>query len=209
MHQTSVNMPSVQVIHNEEWENKKFDYDILYSQPKSQISGSEEQPPLMPFDEKLSIVDARSVATFLAIRKFPDYLLQQLPVGAKLGSDNDFDYKIIVEMEAHNKKGPVYASHEKVESAVTSLLTLGMTPNERELIADFKVTYRLLNSNGTELFDKSFNINNRVDHIAYEGLYGTQRIYDNESKLLEKYLVITLNEFITEYIDTKGNDERV
>ena len=194
----TIDMPYVEATYKEEWQGKKFDYDILYSQPKPGVFTGGEQMPLMPI-EKAEL----SVASSATLRKFPEYLMKQLPAGSKIGSDEDFDYKIKVEMEAYDKKGPAYADYNAGESMAKGLLTLGLAASEYEIIADFKVTYSIQDAAGNELLKQTYTVKDSVEHERSD-FESFNSLNDYAGQLLEKHLIITLNEFAKKAAKAEG-----
>ncbi|WP_257291722.1 hypothetical protein [Endozoicomonas sp. ONNA1] len=186
----TIEMPYVEATHNEAWKDKKFDYDILYSQPKPGVFSGGEQLPLKPIEEA-----ELSVASSATLKNFSNYLIKQLPEGIKLGSNTDYDYKLIVEMEAKDKKGPAYADYNAGESFAKGMLTLGFAASEYEIIADFTVTYKLLKSDGDKIIEYSYKVSDSVPHERGD-FESFNSLNDYSGQLLEKHMIITLNDFI-------------
>ena len=186
----TIDMPYVESARSEAWNNKKFDYDILYSQPKPGMFSGGEQLPLKPIEEA-----ELSVASSATMKNFSDYLIKQLPSGIKLGNDDDYDYKLVVEMEARDKKGPSYADYNAAESFAKGMLSLGFAASEYEIIADFKVTYKLLHNDGTEILSQSYEVSDNVPHERGD-FESYNSLNDYSGQLLEKHMILTLNDFI-------------
>ena len=192
-----IEMPYVESSRNEVWNNKKFDYDIYYSQPKPGVFSGGEQLPLKPIQEA-----ELSVASSATLKNFSDYLVKQLPSGVKLSNDGSFDYKLIVEMEARDKQGPSYADYQAGKSFAKGMLTLGFAANDYNIIADFNVTYKLINSDEALILEKNYDVADSVPHQRGD-FESFNSLNDYSGQLLEKHLMITLNDFIKQAASKK------
>ena len=115
-----ITMPSVSQVSHTGFENKSMSFEILYSQPKPGIISGGEQMPLVPLNQA-----ELSVASAATLKKLPDYIFQQLPATVKRADVANSDFKIVVSLTAHDKKGPAYADYEAGKSFGKSLLTFG------------------------------------------------------------------------------------
>ncbi|MGI2028918.1 hypothetical protein [Endozoicomonas acroporae] len=198
----SIEMPYVESVKSEVWTNKTFDYDIFYSQPKPGVFSGGEQLPLKPIEEA-----ELSVASSATLRNFSDYLVKQLPSGIQLSKDGAFDYKLVVEMEAHDKKGPSYADYQAGESFAKGMLSLGFAASEYEIIADFNVTYKLVKSDGSLILEKKYDVNDSVPHERGD-FESFNSLNDYSGQLLEKHMMITLNDFIKKAANKKQEHQK-
>ena len=76
------------------------------------------------------------------------------------------------------------------------LLTLGLGSSEYTIIADFDVTYKLLDNQGNLLSQETFTIEDEIDHER-GGFDGYDIGQDLAAKLLEKNIVTTMNKFFS------------
>ena len=147
--------------------------------------------PLVPFNQA-----EFSVASAATLKKLPDYIFQQLPSTVKRADGSNSDLKIVVALIAHDKKGPAYADYEAGKSFGKSLLTLGLASSEYNIVADFDVKYSLYS--GTNLiFSKNYTVKESVDHERGT-LEGFNSLNDFAGQLLEKHIILTLNNFFKE-----------
>ncbi len=186
-----ITMPTVENVYHQEFDNKSFTYDILYSQPKPGIFSGGEQLALAPLSEV-----ELSVASSKTLKGLPELIFEQLPATAKRANAEQADYQVIVELIAHDKLGPAYADHETMKSMGKSLVTLGLGSSEYDIVADFDVTYKL-SSKGEIVFEKAYKVNESVDHE--KGSFDSFNTLDEfTSQLLEKHFILTLNDFFKE-----------
>lgn len=186
-----ISMPTVQKVVHTAYENKTIKYDVLYSQPKPGMLSGGEQQPMQPIENaELSVASAKTLTN---IRQ---YIQDQLPNSSKLLKKGESDLDLVIRMKAFHKKGPAYADFEGMKSFGKSLLTFGLASNEYDIIADFEVTYDLT-KNGQILFSKDYKVKESVDHERGK-LDGFNELNVYAAELLEKHLIITLNDFFGE-----------
>jgi len=186
-----VTMQPVKPVINQAWNNKTFAYEIFYSQPEPGLLNKGKQLPLKPLAEsKLSVGAAAS------LQKFPEYLKNQLPYEAHIGNMDDYDYKVIVKLIAHNKKGSTYTDYEFGKSLVKGIVTLGFGSDDYNIVADFDVTYQLVDKTGNTLFQKSYKVKDSIDHEESQ-LRQFASMDGYRMRMLEKHLILTLHDFFT------------
>lgn len=186
-----IETPAVTKVYSKAFENKSIGYEILYSQPEPGILSEGKQMPLVPIEQaKLSVGSAKT------LRKLPDYIYQQLPSAVKCADHSNCDYKLLVEMVAHNKRGPAYSDYEAGKSFAKGMATFGFASSEFDIIADFDVKYILLKE-GKDVFKKDYKVKESVDH--QKGKFDSFNSLDEyTSQLFEKHLMLTLNNFFKE-----------
>lgn len=187
----TIEMPPVTQVYNKSFENKTFSYEILYSQPKPGVITGGEQMPSVPLEQA-----ELSVASAATLKKLPDYIFEQLPTNVKRAGEGQSDFKLVVDLIAHDKKGPAYSRYEAGKSFGKNLLTLGLGPAEYNIVADFDAEYRLYEG-GQEVFVKSYEVEESVDHQR-GGFEGFNSLNDYAGQLLERHLILTLNDFFKE-----------
>lgn len=185
-----IKMPVVNKVHDSAYENKTLQYNILYSQPQPGIVTGGEQQSLTPLeDAELSIASSSTLEDLSAL------ILEQLPASVS-HLDNNADLVLSIQIVAHDKKGPAYAEHQFAKSLGKGLLTLGTAPSEYIIIADFDAKYTL-EQQGKEAFSKDYKVEELVNH--QEGDFDFSNAKDDlTSQILEKHLILTLNDFFTE-----------
>lgn len=186
-----ITMPSVKRVDAEVFAGKKLDYDIFYSQLEPGFFNGSEQQDLKPLEEaQLSIASAATLQNLTQI------IERQLPASATIVENSDSDLSLVVELVAFSKAGPTYADHEFAKNLGKSMLTLGMGSSEYNIVADFNVTYRLTDEAG-KTTEKSYRVEEIVDHERgkFESM---QSVHDFAAQLLEKHLMLTLNDFFVE-----------
>lgn len=189
----TIEMPAVTQVYHKSFQNKSISYEIMYSQPKPGVFSDGEQTPLAPLEQA-----EFSVASAATLKKLPDYIYQQLPSTVKRAEAGQGDFNLVVELIAHDKKGPAYSDHEFGKSLGKDLLTLGFGSSEYDIIADFDVKYRLY-SGDIEILVKSYKVNETVDHERGD-FDSFNSLNDYAGQLLEKHLILTLNNFFRESI---------
>ena len=187
-----IEMPGVSEVYNEAFDNKTLSYQIMYSQPEPGMFNANKQMPMKPLKES-----KLSVASSATLRKMPEYIFEQLPTNVKRGEVGFSDYNLLIELTAKHKKGPAYADYEAMKSFGKSFLTLGLGSAEYDIIADFNVQYSLIKKDGTKIYSKKYTVNDRVDHERGK-LESFNAVNDYSGKMLEKHLVMTLNDFFNE-----------
>ena len=188
----TIEMPAVTQVYNKSFENKTFSYEILYSQPKPGVITGGEQMPLVPLEHA-----ELSVASAATLKKLPDYIFEQLPSSVKRAGEGQSDFKLVVELIAHDKKGPAYSKYEAGKSIGKNLLTLGLGSAEYNIVADFDSEYRLYKGE-QEVFAKSYKVDESVDHQRGD-FESFNSLNDYSGQLLEKHLILTLNDFFKEF----------
>ncbi|WP_371189234.1 hypothetical protein [Thalassotalea maritima] len=187
----NITMPTVTNVYHQAFDNKTFSYDVMYSQPKPGIFSDGEQLPLAPLAEA-----QLSVASTKTLRALPNYIFAQLPASAKRGEVGNSDYTVHVELTANDKLGPVYADYESLKNLGKSMITIGLGAKEYDLVADFKVVYKLINNNKT-IYHNEYIVNEKVDHELGLG-EGFGLLDEFTGQLFEKHLMLTLNDFFTQ-----------
>ena len=186
-----IDTPSVTEVRHPIYENKSFHADVYYSQPEPGIFNGHKQQPLVP------LKDAQlSVASAVTMKKFSSLVEAQLPPTASIKAKDLSDYVLRVELVCEDKKGPVYADHEFIKNIGKSFLTLGLGSSEYNIIADFSIKYEVIKGD-TELFSKVYTVNESVDHERGK-FESYSSVNDYPSVLLEKHLLLTLNDFFIE-----------
>lgn len=183
-----INMPAVTKVFNKGFENKSLFSEILYSQPEPGVFSGGNQMPLAPLkDAKLSVASAAT------LQNLPDYIYKQLPSSTRRAIDLPSDFKLRVELIAHDKKGPAYADYEFLKSFGKNLFTLGFASSEYDIIADFDVKYVLFRGE-QKVFSKEYKVAESVDHERGD-FESHNSVNDYSAQLLEKHLILTLNDF--------------
>lgn len=186
-----IKTPEVSQVNNSSFNNKSMSYEIMYSQPKPGAFSGGEQMPLVPFRQA-----EFSVSSASTLKRLPSLLIEQFPSSVTKAPVGKGDLKLIVELTARDKKGPVFADFEFGKSLLKNLFTLGLASSEYDIIADFDVNYRLF-SGDDEIFSKLYKINENVDHEKgdFESISSLDKYV---VKLLEKHVILTLNNFFNE-----------
>lgn len=187
----NIAMPAVTKVYSTGFDNKAISYNILYSQPRPGITSDGDQLPLAPLNQAQV-----SVAAASTLKKLPDYIYEQLPSTVKRADAPAGDYYLVVELVAHHKKGPAYADYEAGKSFAKGMASFGFAAQEYQIVADFDVKYKLLKQ-GKEIFQKSYKVKDSVAH--QKGKFdGFNTLNEYTSQILEKHLIITLNNFFNE-----------
>lgn len=194
-----VTIPVKEPIENTAFSGRSIATDVFYSQPKPGIFSNGEIEPMKPIqDAKVSVGSSRVLA------RFKELFIQQLPLGSKIGSKEQSDYTVITELQAKDKLGPTYADYDFAATLGKKMLTFGLGSAEYTIIADFDVTYKLVDNKGAILTENTYNIHDEVDHER--GGFDSFDVGDDlAAKLLEKHIVITMNQFFNETNDTLSN----
>lgn len=186
-----IRMPGVTQVSSPAFESKTISHQVLYSQPKPGVFSGGEQLPLTPLAEaELSVSSAATLANF------QELVRKQLPDSVRHSDNSETDFKLEVELTARDKKGPTYAASRLGTSLASNVATLGFAPSSYHIVADFDVQYRLLQG-GTEVLTKAYTVSDRVKHQIgdFESYSST---YEYSSQMLEKHLLLTLNDFFGE-----------
>lgn len=154
-----------------------------------------EQMPFVPLDEA-----SFSVASAATLKKLPDYIFQQLPASVKKVEDGKGDLKLVVELTAYDKKGPTYSEYRAGKSFAKNLVTLGFAPSDYNIVANFDVKYGLY-TNTDKAFSKSYKASEIVAHQRGD-FDSFNSLNDYAGQLLEKHLILTLNDFFREASDS-------
>ena len=75
-------------------------------------------------------------------------------------------------------------------------MTFGFASSEYNIIANFDAKYRLIRS-GEEIFTKNYKVSESVDHERGD-FDSFNTLNDYSGQLLEKHLILTLNDFFKE-----------
>lgn len=173
------------------WEGKAIAYEVSISQPEPGVFSGGEQQPMTPLNQA-----NLSVGTRRALQDLNSYLENNLPQGASLAHAGNSDLQLSVELTAYDKKGPAYLDHQFTESLAKGLLTLGLAPSDYEVIADFKVNYRLQDAEGVVWHENDYRVQESVDHQKGDFDFDDQWLYARQ--MMEKHINITLGDFFTE-----------
>ena len=184
-----VTIPVKAPIDNPAFEGKTFTTQLFYSQPEPGLFTTGKQLPLKPIEDAQLSVGASRV-----LSHFNDLFKRQLPEGSIFVNKGPSDYTLVIELYAKDKFGPSYADYDALLSLGKKLLTLGLGSSEYTIIADFNVKYKLKDSKGNILYKKDFSVNEKVDHEkdAFDSFAMGD---DLASELLEKNIVLTMNDF--------------
>ena len=186
-----VTVPVQSAVENPAFTDKTFSTKLYYSQPKPGIFSSGEVLPMKPIEEsELSVGASRVLA------RYNELLTNQLPMNTKVTSSENGDFLFITELQAKDKSGPAYADYDMALSTGKKLLTLGLGSSEYTIIADFDVTYKLLDRSGKLLLQDTYTVHDEVDHER-GGFDGFDIGQDLAAKLLEKNIVITMHDFFS------------
>lgn len=186
----NIEMPLVNQSGLESFSGKSINYQLYYSQPEPGLFTGGEKQAMKPVEEvNLSVASAR------VLQKIPRYIESQLPASSRqVGKSERSDYTLLIEMDAKNKRGPAYSNHQFGKSLGKGMLTMGLGPSHYKIIADFNVNYKL-KSNGRTLYQKSYQVNDAVNHQKSD-FESYSSLDDYSGQLLEKHMVLTLNSFL-------------
>lgn len=195
-----VTVPVKPAVENPIFTNKVISAELYYSQPKPGIFSEGEVLPMKPISEaELSVGSSRVLA------RYKELLAKQLPMNTTIAFEkNKGDFLLITELQAKDKAGPAYADYDMALSAGKKLLTLGLGSSEYTIVADFDVTYKLLDNKDKLLLQDTYTVHDEVDHER-GGFDSTDIGQDLAAKLLEKNIVITMNEFFSKINQTDIN----
>lgn len=183
-----ISMPVVQKVSHEVFVDKRFTYDLLYSQPEPGVFSSGEQQAMQPIEQaKLSVASAK------ALHNVKRFIEEQLPASSTVVQEGSGDFDLMIKLKAKHKKGPAYADFEAAKSFGKSLLTMGFGSSEYDIVADFEVTYELQRQ-GRTLFTKHYVVEDSVDHQRGK-LDGFEVLNVYAAEMLEKHMMLTLNDF--------------
>lgn len=188
-----VTVPVKQAVENPKFDNKTISSEVLYAQPKPGIFSGGEMQELKPIENaELSVGASRVLA------RFKELFARQLPLTTKMGPTGETDFTLITELTAHDKSGPAYADYDMAASMGKKFITLGLGSSEYTIRADFDVTYKLQNETGETLLTKTFHVEDSIDHER-GGFDGFDIGEDLAAKLFEKNIILTMNDFFTEF----------
>lgn len=184
-----IDVPAVQKVYSQRFDNKAFGYEILYSQPEPGVFSGGTQMPLAPLDKA-----ALSVASATTLKRLPEYIFEQLPANVKRASTpGEADYVLHVELVAHHKKGPAYADYQTAKTTAMKMISLGLASANYSIVADFDAKYTLLKQNQV-IVEKTYAVKDDVDH--QRGDFENQNsLNDYTAQMLQKHLITTLNDF--------------
>ncbi|WP_458526834.1 hypothetical protein [Onishia taeanensis] len=186
-----IDMPVVSQVHTPVLEGKTLAYDIYYSQPTPGLFNAGKQQALAPLEEA-----ELSIASAATLKNLPDYIYEQLPSSVSRGEPGNSDYRVHVELTAHDKKGPVFADFQLAETVGKGFLTLGLAPSEYQIIADFEARYEL-HAKDILIYAEDYTVKDDVDHER--GDFETYNsVNDPAGQLLKKHLILTLNDFFSD-----------
>ncbi|PTB99141.1 hypothetical protein C9993_04475 [Marinobacter sp. Z-F4-2] len=188
--------PSPYTSIDDEFTGQTVKYTLKYSQPEPGIfTGGQQQVPTDLSKSNLSIVSAHTLANAEEIveRHLPAGLT---PVTGESGADYLFD----VQMTAHSKHGPTAWDFQFAKSLGIGLLTLGLGPDYWQIIADYKVTYSLTDSQTGHTITEEYAVTEVAEHQA--GPFESNAPLKRASRdMFERNFALTLNEFF-EQVDT-------
>ena len=135
------------------------------------------------------------------LQKMATYLQSQMPPTTKhVEKGQPSDMMLVVEMEVYVRRGPAYSDHQFAKSVAKGMLSLGLAPSDYKIIADFDVKYSL-KQEGRELISKAYKINDSVKHQKGD-FEKFSTLDDYSAQMLEKHMVLTLNDFLKEAAKT-------
>lgn len=179
----------VQKLNSQKFQNKSFEYDVLYSQPKPGVFSGGEQLPLAPIEEaELSVASAK------VLGRLNEILKSNLPDSVKIVDDQG-DYELQVAITAKDKKGPAYADYDMAASMGKAVLTLGLGSSEYTIVANFDVEYALKNAKGVEIYKNTYSVNEELDHEKSK-LEGNDIGHSLAEQLLNKHINLTIQDFL-------------
>ena len=147
----------------------------------------------------MQISEARmNGSTRTVINNFNQILATQLPSNALVVNSGEGDYKVVAHIKAFDGEGPVTVEDLIGETLLKETLTLGLASNEQEIVANFEVTYTVVDSNGSELISKSYKVNDRVEHEKSDYEIADINGKRLTGELFKKHITLTLNEFVKE-----------
>lgn len=191
-----VSVPVKQAVEIPAFVDKSISTDIYYSQPKPGILSGGEVLPMKPISEAEVSVGASRV-----LARFSELFAQQLPLRTSIGTKQNSDFVFVTELQAKDKSGPSYASYDVAASFGKKMITLGLGSSEYTIVADFDVTYKLLDKSGKVLTEHTYNVHDEIDHER-GGFDGYDIGEDLAAKLFEKHIVITMNKFFEQTSNT-------
>ncbi|WP_158774067.1 hypothetical protein [Cobetia sp. L2A1] len=185
-----IDVPVVQPVQTQAYEHKAFFPDIYYSQPEANLFSGAAQQAMQPLGNvRLSHVCSP------AMTNFDQLLREQLPSTSSITHDaRAGDYRLQVEIMAHENRGPVYLDYLMAINLPMNLLTFGIANEDFDIIADFNVEYRLYDKDEKLLFSKDYTVRDSVPHQAGNFDIGN-RIFLPAQNMMTKYLLLTMNDF--------------
>lgn len=184
----NITMPGVTAVESEMYADKSMSYEIMYSQLEPGMFRRAQQQELKPLEEA-----QLSVASSTILANIGDIIEGQLPRSTTVSKIGNTDFNLVIELIAYDKKGPAYPDYGYAKNFGTSMLTMGLGANSYNLVADFNVTYRLLEGDKV-VFEKDYRVEDTVAHKAGR-TESVRMVYDYSARLMEKHLMLTMNEF--------------
>ena len=185
-----IDVPKVTPVEAQAYQHKVFYSDVYYSQPQANLFSGAAQQAMQPLGNiKLSRICSP------AMTHFNQLLREQLPASSRITHDaRASDYRLQVEIQAHENRGPVYLDYLIAQNLTKNLLTFGVANEDFDIIADFDVQYRLYDKNEQLLFSKDYAVQDSVSHQAGNFDFG-DRIFLPAQNMMKKYLLLTMNDF--------------
>ena len=186
-----IDVPVTSKVDNSAWFGKKFHYSVRYSQPTPGVFSGGEEQPLVPLKQAKI-----SQGAAMAFNRLADAIYNQYPLGVKRGGQDQYDYLLEIDLIAREKSGPAYPDYQMAESFGANVLTLGLAPANYDIIADFDVTYRLVDMNKEVLYEKEYKVHDSVEHQRKD-FDSLNSLYGFSAQLFEKHIALTLSNFLS------------
>lgn len=189
-----VNMPMTTKYDITQFEQKKVAYNITYQDPEHGMFGDGDMLPPMAVSEAHLDFQTRRV-----FNEFNRILASQIPSNALITNKQQPDFTLKVKFVAHDSGGPVVVEDKFGETLLKSAISLGFAPYEQEVVADFDVTYTVVDKDGETLFTQKYKVNDEVDHEKSNIEFTNESGKNLAGQLFERNLTLTLNEFMKEF----------
>jgi hypothetical protein len=173
------------------WQQYLIGYQINYSQPKPGFLGSREQLPLTPLAQAELSAASRTI-----LQNLPNVVAKRIPAKV-VAAHEPRHYTLVMDLVAREVRGPTYAERQHLSSIASNLVTLGFASADYKLIADFDVRYRLLDSRGGVISDRSYQPQEQLDH-EHGDFELVQTLYSHAALLLERHVSLTLDDFFSQ-----------
>ncbi|WP_413282754.1 hypothetical protein [Vibrio sp. MA40-2] len=193
-----VDMPYVKAHDVQAMNEKKIAYELTYQAPEYGVFFDGEMLPSMPISEARLNGSTRTV-----VNNFNQILASQLPSNALIVNSDQGDYKVVAHIKAFDGEGPVTIHDLFGETLLKETLTLGFASNEQEIVADFEITYTVVDSQGSELLSKTYKVNDSIEHEKSDYEIANINGLRLTGELFKKHVTLTLNEFVEEISNLK------
>lgn len=185
-----IDMPIIQPVQSLAYEHKTFYPDIYYCQPQANLFSGAATQAMRPLGSaKLPRASSPPMKNF-------DLLLrEQLPSTSMITHDvREKDYRLKVEIQAHENRGPVYLDYLMAKNLPMNLLTFGIANEDFDVIADFEVVYSLYDKDDQLLYRKDYTVKDSVPHQTGNFDLGDRMLMPARD-MMKKYLQLTMNDF--------------